>query len=214
MSLVTKIGRQVSKNGVTLYNVHKSRVLDIPTFRSIAWSFKDDGPVEETLHTRVHLSQNSGGSNTLSDKKKRRIADIYATDWEKYSGVSGQGMTLNTNKLLDNKIQKSLLRLRQERISNLPPNVTGKIINTVLIPVAEFAILESKTNLDLLDMVDKKIISTCKANYNLGINDAKHMIFIPEKSLGMGLRSFTGQCIAETGRELEVRLNNNTLVSQ
>ena len=56
LSLVIKIGRNVRKCTVYLYNIPED--VEVPEFNSIAWSFDAHGPVKGTIRTVIMRREN------------------------------------------------------------------------------------------------------------------------------------------------------------
>jgi len=64
LSMVLKIGRKGSKCVIyDLFNIPTEKVLDIPTFETVAWSYKDDCPTKEVIPVKIYLQ--SGEMNKL-----------------------------------------------------------------------------------------------------------------------------------------------------
>jgi len=57
LSMVLKIGRKGSKCVIYLYNLPAEKILDLPDFETIAWSFKDDCPTKEIIPVKIFMQK-------------------------------------------------------------------------------------------------------------------------------------------------------------
>jgi len=78
LSMVLKIGRKGSKCVIYLYNIPAEKILNLPTFETIAWSFKDDRPTKEIIPVKIYLQKEEvKKANLLLDKKDNKHLGFY-----------------------------------------------------------------------------------------------------------------------------------------
>jgi len=213
LSLVIKMGRNVNKCTILLYNVPENAT--IPEFTSIAWSYDARGPVKGSIKTIV-MQRNTDDHlvcyqvpENLRANAPQPIQDILRT--HKYLGVP-------SNAQLDGKEgREKLLRKLQQRIGLITAKSNSitetKIAHNMLVcQVATFSPICISFTLQECMAVDKQLIKAYQYRLKHMPSDAKHNTFISEKRGGMGLRSFTREYVGALMRDIEVYISNaNTL---
>jgi hypothetical protein len=186
LSLVLKMGRNVNKCTVYLYNIPESAA--VPTFTSIAWSYDNQGPVKGNIATVVMRRENDTNHllcydvpQPLWDTAPEHIKNILKP--RKYLGVP-------TNAQLDNSIGKNKIinKLKQRigLVATKSDNIQETMIahNMLVCQVATFSPLCITMTLRECASIDKLLLKTYQHRLNYTTQDAKHAIFISKKKRG------------------------------
>jgi hypothetical protein len=210
LSLVIKMGRNVNKCTLYLYNIPEHE--EVPVFTSIAWSYENQGPVKGTIATIImrreaitnHLICYEAPPS-IWDQAPSHIKNIFKP--RKYLGVP-------TSAQLDNSIgkEKILTKLKQRigLVASKSDNIRETMIshNMLVCQVATFAPLCISMSLQECISIDKVLLKTYQHRLNFAAHDAKHSIFISKRKGGIGLRSFTREFIGALLRDTEVYISN------
>jgi len=209
LSLVIKMGRNVNKCTILLYNIPEDA--DIPEFTSIAWSYDARGPVKGSIKTIV-MHRDSADRllcyqvpENLRPNAPQPIRDILMT--HKYLGVP-------SNAQLDGEEgREKILRKLQQRIGLIASKSNSvtetKIAHNMLVcQVATFSPICISFTLQECMAVDKQLVKAYQYCLKHMPSDAKHNTFISEKRGGMGLRSFTREYVGALMRDIEVYISN------
>lgn len=126
LSMVLKIDRKGSKCVIYLYNFPANKILDLPDFETIAWSFKDDRPTKETIPIKKILQKSEVEKLDLLIKdptKKEKVDKLLEKSDNKHLGLC---MDLNANSDIS---CKKTLKGAKDRMRNI------KIYNLNVIPL-------------------------------------------------------------------------------
>jgi hypothetical protein len=100
-------------------------------------------------------------------------------------------------------------------LSNLKNDKTIKIaINSLVVPVYQFGILENRCCSETYDKMDTVLINRVRKAIGFAWCDAKQLIFVPEEKFGMGIRSVSVEMLKSLCRELEIQLNDDELIGK
>ena len=210
LSLVIKMGRNVSKCTIILYNIPLG---PNPTFTSTAWSYDEGGPVTGNIKTVIVRRDNEGNliKYKIPDEQIKNAPDSIKDQQaiHKYLGVpnnayrectEGREKLKNKLKLRVQLVKKGTSSIEEARIAH----------NMLVNQVATFSPLCIDMSLEDCTEIDKYLANYYHISLGYLRHDAKHNIFISEKSGGHGLSSFTVEYMAAVIREVEVNINNNT----
>jgi len=193
LSLVIKMGRNVKKCTIFLYNIPLDAF--IPQFTSIAWSYDAKEPVKGNIKTivmRRDVSTNQlicyDVSQNIRNNAPQPIKDILTI--KKYLGVPANAQ-LDGTEGRQNILKK--LHQRIGLIASKAQSVTEAKIahNMIVCQVATFSPICISFSLTECMEVDKHLTKAYQYRLKFMPSDAKHNIFISEKRGGLGLRSFT-----------------------
>ena len=210
LSLVIKMGRNVRKCTVTLYNIPEDKI--VPEFTSIAWSYDAQGPIKGNI--AVVVMRRDQDNNLICydvPKPLRRempleIQNIFSV--RKYLGVATDAqldLTDGKEKIISKMAQRIGL------VSNKADCIQEAQIshNMLVCQVATFSPMCISMSLRECTEIDKCLIRTYQHRMNYMPSDAKHSIFISRKKGGNGVRSFTREYIGALLRDVEVYISNN-----
>ena len=209
LSMVLKIGRKGSKCVIYLYNIPAEKILNLPTFETIAWSFKEDRPTKETIPVKIYLQKEEVNklaklikdpemkekAKLLLDKKDNKHLGLYM-DLEGDTQVS-------SNKTL----QGARERLRNIKLYNLNVIPLKISANMLITTMHSFAPLQKNHKEEDLLKCDKMLMNSTRKACGFCKNDSKHLMFLGEKFGGHGLKTFQETDLKANARELEVVLN-------
>jgi len=196
LSLVIKMGRNVKKCTIYLYNIPHDT--PIPVFTSIAWSFDAQGPAKGEIPTVTMFRDTNGRlicynvSKDLMNNIPQHVKNILSN--HKYLGVP-------TNAQLDSSDGKAkLINKLQQRIAIISKNTNGiqeaRILHNMLVcQVATFSPICICMTLQECTLIDKHLTTAYQYRMKYMPSDAKHSIFISAKKGGIGVRSFTREYI-------------------
>jgi hypothetical protein len=209
LSLVIKMGRNVGKCTLYLYNIPQDAV--VPTFTSTVWSYDSQGPANGIIAVvimrrdsldRLICYQVSGA---ILDQAPEHIRAILVT--RKYLGVPTDAQLSGTNGR--DKILKKLQQRVGLTASKTQNIAEAKISHNMLVcQVATYSPICIAMTLKECMEVDKSLLKAYQ--YKLGFmpSDAKHSIFISGKLGGLGLCSFTREYVSALIRDIEVYITD------
>jgi hypothetical protein len=211
LSLVIKMGRNVKKCTVYLYNIPEDTI--IPDFSSIAWSYDAQGPIKGSI-TTVVVRRDHDGNMILYDVpyELRKDAPDYIQRiliQRKYLGVSKDAQQDNRGgkEKLTNKLSQRIGLVSSKASSIQEARITH---NMLVCQVASFSLICIDMTLDECAEIDKKLIKAYHYQMKCMDNDAKHHIFISQKKGGIGVKSFTREYISALLRDIESRSQTQT----
>ena len=209
LSLVIKMGRNVRKCTIYLYNIPED--VQIPVFTSIAWSYDARGPIKGIIKTVV-MRRDSENNLIYYDVPKplrpnmpAHVQDILAT--RKYLGVATNAQldaTDGKEKMLG-KLAQRIGLVSQKADSIKEAQITH---NMLVCQVAIFSPICISMNLSECSEIDKKLLTSYQYKMQCMPTDAKHRIFLSCKKGGIGVRSFTSEYIGALLRDIEVYISN------
>lgn len=128
---------------------------------------------------------------------------------EKFRGLEGcMCQHKDTNKqwaaVFDNHLEQQQLHWQCGK-------VISTTINSLLISVNEFTMLEHGPNTHLTELQDKAILRHIQQHSGVANSDAKHMAFVSESQFGHGIMSTSTQMLKAIVWELEVQVNEKDL---
>jgi len=209
LSLVIKMGRNVSKCSIRLYNIPEGTI--VPKFTSIAWAYDAQGPIKGTL--KAIVMQRDQQQNLLCYKADKEILnnapphikDVLST--RKYLGVAYDTQldeTEGKEKLIKKLTQR--IGLVASKMNSIKEACIAH--NMLACQVATFSPICIPMSIQDCHTIDKAILTTYHYRLKLMTHDAKHSIFLPEKIGGLGVKSFTQQYITALIRDIEVYISN------
>jgi hypothetical protein len=220
LSMIFKIGRKGDKTIIELFNVAWTDVHLLPKdgFTSIAWDFKANRPTEDEVDCRVYLKRGDHIPSSQPDTISNQVWNMLIKGT---SLKSERSLGIWRNKLGDTteSAQKraSLLSYKIDRLnlSSLKNDKSIKIaINSLVVPVYQFGILENQCCPAVYDAMDIVLLNKVKKAIGFAWCDAKQLMFVSEANFGMGIRSVSGEMLKSICRELEVQLNDDDLVGK
>jgi len=210
LSLVIKMGQNVNKCTIYLYNIPED--VEIPEFTSIAWSYDSQGPVRGTI-TTVVLRRNITNDHlicydippTIRSEAPEHIK--LALKPRKYLGVPTNAQldtTEGKEKMLTKLTQRILL------ISTKAECIQEAMIshNMLVCQVATYSPLCIPMSIQECTNIDKSLLKAYQYKLQFMQHDAKHSIFISLKRGGFGLKSFTREYTSALLRDTEVYISN------
>jgi len=211
LSLVIKMGRNVKKCSINLYNIPEDT--PIPTFNSTALSFDVQGPIKGSIKTVIMRKDMEGNliccqiPKEIRNSKAHYIKNILAD--RKYLGVP-------TNAQLESCDGKEkLINKVKQRIALISKNTNSiqeaKILHNMLVcQVATFSPICIPMMLKKTTSIDKQLLADYQYRLKYMPSDAKHAIFISEKKGGVGIQSFTCQYMGSLLRDIEVYISGKS----
>jgi len=209
LSLVIKMGRNVKKCTIYLYNIPVDT--EIPQFTSIAWSHDTKGPVNGVIATVV-VSRDSQ-NNLLCyqvPETMRHLAPAHITaalDTRKYLGVptNAQMEGVDGRKKILNRVSQRIGLIASKTHSIAEAKIAH---NMLVCQVATYSPICITMTLQECASVDRQLIKAYQYKLKCMPCDAKHHIFISECKGGLGLRSFTREYVGALLRDVEVYMNS------
>ena len=209
LSLVIKMGRNVRKCVIFLYNIPEQA--DIPTFHSIAWSYDAQGPVRGNIDTVVmhrdddrnlicydvpkHLREAASPNiqNILTQRKYLGVANNMQMD-----STEGKEKILKKLSQRIGLVSKKADCIRENKVSH----------NMLVCQVATFSPICISMTLAECTTIDKQLLKAYQYRLKYTPTDAKHNIFLSERKGGIGVKSFSREYIGGLLRDIEVYLTN------
>ena len=217
LSMVTKIGRKSSKCELQFYNVSSNFVLNIDNFRSTAWSYISDGPIEEEVPYKINMKAKERRDLYDSINYFNLNEDEQAT-WDmiihpKAHRHLGLKCTLsgNTNSNCQDTLRKIDERLKRLNIANMETEVQRKCINMLCSTMHSFVPLQTGFQAADLTNSDNIISESLLRRNGLTNSDCRHRLFLPENIGGLGFISLLDQDIISVSREFEIISNLSSL---
>ena len=220
LSMIFKIGRRGDKTIIELFNIAWDDVYLLPPsgFTSIAWDFKANMPTEEEVDCRVYLIKGctipTSKPIDLSDQVWSMITKGLALKSERTLGVwrNKVGDTTDSAQkrafLLGSRIDRlNLSTLKSDRVIQVA-------VNSLVVPIYQFGILENKCSPDTYDAMDVVLLNKIRTAMGFAWCDAKQLLFVSEANFGMGIKSISVEMLKSICRELEVQLNDDNLVGK
>jgi len=219
LSMVTKIGRKGSKCDIQFYNISANMTIALKKCTSIAWSFKNDGPIEEEVPFRVYLKQQEH-DKLLKMINYESLIVIEKESWDKiinsaahrHLGMIGTlaGSTLETSTHFLNKMEN---RLHQLKISHMDIKPQRKCINMLVNTIHSYVPLQANHPSKKLAQFDDTVANVIRKANGITASDCKHRIFLPTKEGGLGISSALEIDVISVSRELEIVSNSISLDS-
>lgn len=219
LSMVTKIGRKGSKCDIQFFNISAEMTMKLKKCISVAWSFINDSPVEESVPFRVHLNtteltklKNMIKYDDLDLVEKIKWDKIIDSDAHKHLGLIGKmsGCTAETSTYF---LQKMRNRLAQLNIRSMDVESQRKCINMLVNTIHSYIPLQANHLSQDLFQFDNLIAQTIRKTNGISASDSKHRIFIPENKGGLGISSAMEIDVISVARELEIVSNSCALDS-
>jgi hypothetical protein len=210
LSLVIKMGRNVKKCTIYLYNIPED--ITVPDFTSIAWSYDSQGPVKGLIATVV-MRRDSVDNSLICyqvPKANRENAPPSIKNvllLQKYLGVPNNAQLDPTDgkEILVKKMHQRIALIAMKAENILESKITH---NMLVCQVTTFSPLCIYMTLEECATIDKQLIRAYQYRLNFKTSDAKHSIFLSEKLGGLGLRSFTREYVGALLRDIEVYISN------
>ncbi len=209
LSLVIKMGRNVKKCTLILYNIPHDII--VPTFYSTAWSYDAQGPVQGIIEVVVMRRDENNNlicydvPTTLYKNVPKHVQDILSPN--KYLGITNNAQLDSTpgkqkffSKLSQRigLISRKTDSIKEARISH----------NMLVCQVATFSPLCASMTLDECMTIDKQLLVAYQYRLKFLPCDAKHNIFISIRKGGIGVKSYTREYLGALFRDLEVYISN------
>jgi len=209
LSLVIKMGRNVRKCTIYLYNIPDNAI--IPTFHSIAWSYDSQGPVKGTIATVVMQRDPDGHLLCYDIPKTLRTSAPQNTQsiliQRKYLGVSTNAQldgTEGKEKILNKLAQR--VGLTSKKADSVQETKLGH--NMLVNQVATFSPICISMSLAECTNIDKQLLKAYQYRLQYMSTDAKHNIFMSPRIGGIGVKSFTREYVGGLLRDIEVHITN------
>ena len=103
-----------------------------------------------------------------------------------------------------------LCRLRELSLRHVDDKALAIIINSLVVSLAQFAVLETTISIADCTKLDKAIIEKVRRGFGITASDMKEIILLSPKNLGMGIRNFTGTILSAKARESECGFNGES----
>ena len=186
LSLVIKMGRNVRKCTIYLYNITED--VQIPSFTSIAWSYDAQGPVKGSIAV-VLMQRDAEGhllcydvENSIREQMPDNVKNILAV--QKYLGVADNAQLDNT----DGKAK--ILRKLSQRIGLVLKKANcikeARITHHMLVcQVATFSSICISMSLAECTSIDNQLLTSYQYRMKYMSTNAKHSIFLSEKKGGV-----------------------------
>ena len=209
LSLVIKMGRNVKKCTIILYNMPEDVV--IPEFSSIAWSYDARGPIKGSIAT-ISVRRDSQGNmlmytipHEMRNDAPEAIQQILAQ--RKYLGVSKNAQQDNADgkEKLFNKLNQRIGLVSRKADSIQEARINH---NMLVNQVANFSPICIDMSLSDCANIDRCLLKAYHYKMKCMDNDTKHHIFISQKRGGIGVKSFTREYIGSLLRDIEVQITN------
>eukprot|EP00590_Aulacoseira_subarctica_P005294 CAMPEP_0172416722 /NCGR_PEP_ID=MMETSP1064-20121228/3216_1 /TAXON_ID=202472 /ORGANISM="Aulacoseira subarctica , Strain CCAP 1002/5" /LENGTH=1681 /DNA_ID=CAMNT_0013154579 /DNA_START=343 /DNA_END=5384 /DNA_ORIENTATION=- len=214
LSLAIKMGRNVKKCTIFLYNIPEGTI--IPVFTSIAWSYDARGPFKGSIATVV-MNRDPQGNLILYDVPTELRKDApeciqNVLNQRKYLGVSKNAQQENQDgkaKLITKLSQRlGLVSRKADSIQEARINH-----NMLVCQVANYSPICIDMSLPECGEIDNKLLKAYHYKMRCMTNDTKHHIFISQKRGGIGVKSFTREYFGSLIRDVEVEISNPTSLS-
>ena len=108
------------------------------------------------------------------------------------------------------RCEQVLCRLRELSLRHVDDKVFAIIINSLVVSLAQFTVLETTVSIADCRKLDRVIVEKVRRGLGITASDMKEIIFLSPKNLGMGIRNFTGTILSAKARELECGLNGES----
>ena len=220
LSMIFKIGRRGDKTIIELFNVNLEDIHLLPKagFTSIAWDFKANRPTEEEVDCRVYLKRGlslpSTKPESLSDAVWCMLVKGTSFKSERSLGI-WRNQTGDTSESADKRAFLFGAKIDRLNLSSLKNDKTIKIaVNSLVVPVYQFGILENKCCPHVYDKMDVVLINKIRQAIGFAWCDAKQLLFVSEDKFGMGIRSVSVEMLKSICRELEIQLNDEDLIGK
>jgi len=217
LSMVTKIGRRSSKCELQFFNISANMALKLKNFWSTAWSFLDDGPIEESVPFKICMKREELqklyeliGYYDLDSSDKATWDAILHSKAHKHLGLK---CTLdgNTNLNCQETIAKIQGRVHQIKLHNMHEDAQSKCINMLCSTMHSFVPLQAQFNCNDLSKLDKETSDLVLKRHGITSTDCRHRLYLPPHLGGKGIISFLDQDLISVTRELEIVSNLSTL---
>ena len=192
LSMIFKIGRRGDKTIIELFNAELEDLHLLPEngFKSIAWDFKANRPTEEEVDCRVYLRSGlylpSTKPDFLSDLVWNMLVKGASLKSERSLGIWRNKLG-DTSESADKRAFLFGAKIDRLNLSSLKNDKTIKIvINSLVVPVYQFGILENKCSPLVYDKMDVVLINKVRQAIGFAWCDAKQLMFVSEDNFGMG----------------------------
>ena len=217
LSMVTKIGRKSSKCELHFFNISAETAVTLKQCWSTAWSFLDDGPIEESVPFKLHLK-------AVELKKLYTLIDYFELDEEKQTYWDkiihphahkhlGLKCTLggNTSASCQETLYKIQDRVSTLKLHNMHKDAQIKCVNMLCSTMHSFVPLQTQFSCKDLGKIDKVISNSLLKRHGLTSTDSLHRLYLPTHLGGQGFISLLDQDIVSVARELEIISNLSSL---
>jgi len=217
LSMVTKIGRKSSKCELQFYNISAHMALKLKEFLSTAWSYIEDGPVEEAVPFKINMKQEE-----LS--KLYKLIDYYNLDncdkkiWDNILHAKAHkhlGLKCNLSGDTSTSCQETISKIKDRvhslKLRNMHEDAQTKSINMLCATMHSFVPLQMQYNCEDLKKLDKIVCDNISKRRGITSSDATHRFYLPKEFGGMNITSFLDQDLISVTRELEVVSNMSAL---
>jgi len=186
LSLVIKMGRNVKKFTIYLYNIPED--ITVPEYTSIAWSYDSQGPVKGSIATVVMRRDSVDNSLICYHVANRENAPPFIKNvllLRKYLGVPNNAQLdpMDGKEILIKKMHQQIALIAMKADNILESKITH---NMLVCQVATFSPLCIYMTLEECATIDKQLIRAYQYRLNFKASDAKHSIFLSEKLGGLG----------------------------
>ena len=211
LSMVLKIGRKGSKCIIYLYNIPAGKILDLPEFETIAWSFKDDCPTKEIIPAKIYLQKeeiNKLQKLLKTPELKEKVEKLINKKDNKHLGLymDLEADTAESCKKTLEGVKERIKNIKLYNLNVIPLKITTNMLITTM---HSFAPLQKNYKIEDLIQYDQLLMNSIRTACGYSKNDAKHLLFLSEKVGGFGIKSFQECDLKAIARELEVILNGS-----
>jgi len=215
LSIVIKIGRKGSKSDVSFFNLSPSTIAHLPELRTIAWSYVQDAPTEETMPIRCYTNPNThlNDINSLTTTELERFRSLTDVEPNKHLGLTAT-MSGDTSPGSTKILSKVMKRAEEIKLKNMVSEPQKYSINALIVTMISFAPLQFNHNTSSLAKCDTFIATQIGTSRGIGRNDSKHNLYLPENKLGHGIKSMLDVDLLANARELEVVMNGTQIDSR
>jgi len=217
LSMVTKIGRKSSKCELQFFNISADLAIRMKQFWSTAWSYVEDGPVEERVPFKINMKKDELAKlyklinyDELDEIEKAKWDGILHAKAHKHLGLKCS-LNADTSMSSQETIAKIQNRFNQLKIQNMHEPAQVKCLNMLCVTMHSCVPLQVQYNGEDLTKVDKAVGDLVRKRHGITSSDSNHRLFLPKNRGGKGIISFLDQDLIAVTRELEIISNLYTL---
>ena len=213
LSMVTKIGRKSSKCELQFFNVSANFAKKLEKCWSTAWSYVNDGPVEECVPIKIHMKDDerrkfyeSVNYFDLDELEQSKWDKIIHPKAHKHLGLKCTlgGDTTASGRDTLNKIKE---RLGSLNVHAMGSKAQIKCVNMLCSTMHSYVPLQVGYKGKDLAELDHVISGNVLKRHGITTSDCRHRLYLPENLGGVGFISLLDQDIISVARELEIVSN-------
>jgi len=188
LSMVTKIGRKSSKCELQFYNISADLAIKMQHFWSTAWSYVEDGPIEEKVPFKINM-------------KKEELVKLYAminysdleeiekAKWDKIIHAKAHkhlGLRCNLNADTSTSCQETISniqnRINHLKLHNMQESAQIKCLNMLCVTMHSFVPLQMQYDCNDLMRLDKTVTDIIRKRQGTTSSDSTHRFFLPRQA--------------------------------